>query len=216
MPKKVRKVRWEEELAGREEVGGGAAAAETDKKTAVVADLPHGEVCSLPKETKQEIKPRVEAFDEVAIAQANGTNGQIQLFEDRVRLGREGFGARMMLGVRGDREVLLSRISSVDFQPVGRFVDGYIQFVLVGEQEAEGVTSEPVGNENRVTFTRSQQAGFERLYLAIRQRIGRLMAGEAKEAPSDLEYLERLASLRDKRIITEEEFNAKKRQILGL
>ena len=202
--------------AGQEQVAPGVAAGNTDKQMTADPGLPHQKVWRRAKETRQqEVRPGVEASNETATAEANGVNGQVQLFGDRVRIGRKGFSARMMMGMKVDREVLLSHIRSVQFQPVGRFVDGYIQFILVGGQKAEGEASERNENENTVTFTRSQQPEFERLNTAIRERIGTLTQGKLKEALSNLDYLEKLASLRDKGIITEEEFIAKKKQLLA-
>jgi len=214
--KRIRRVTWEEGQASRGQASPEVAAGKTDKQMAVDTDLPHREDRRPAKETRQELKPGVDASSNTATAQANGVNGQVQLFGDRVRIGRKGFSARMMLGVKVDSVIPLSQIGSVQFRPVGRVVDGYIQFVLVGGQEGQGVTPEPTANENTVTFTRRQQPEFERLYLAVSQRIGTVTEGKVKEELSDLDYLEKVASLRDKGIITEEEFNAKKRKILGL
>jgi hypothetical protein len=45
--------------------------------------------------------------------------------------------------------------------------------------------------------------------------MNNLRAGNSK-SNSSLDELEKLASLRDRKIITDEEFEAKKRQLLGL
>ena len=58
----------------------------------------------------------------------------------------------------------------------------------------------------------------EPAFLAIRTEIQRRMA-EYKQGTrqgSSIDDLEKLASLRDRGIISEEEFNYKKRQILGI
>ena len=63
-------------------------------------------------------------------------------------------------------------------------------------------------------FRTSQQVAFERLKRALDQRMKEVQ--QASEGGSALDDLERLAALRDRGVINEEEFAAKKKQRLGL
>ena len=68
-----------------------------------------------------------------------------------------------------------------------------------------------------MTFDRKQEPDFAKAKALIDEYRDRAARPMVTAAPSSgLDDLERLAELRDKGIITEEEFVTKKRQILGL
>ena len=150
---------------------------------------------------------------EAVLMEAKGNNGQLELLADRLRIRRQGFLAFLCHGYKGDKEILLGHISSIQFKKVGGAANGYIQFAFVGGQEAKGGAFQAASDENSVMFTEPQQPAFERIKAAIDERIATLANGHAA---SSLDDLERLAALRDKGIITEDEFAAKKKQLLGL
>lgn len=152
---------------------------------------------------------------ERVIMEANGQAGQLQLLEDRIRILRKTVGANIMHGAKGDKDILLSHISSVQFKRAGWAI-GYIQFAFLGGKEAKHGSFEAWGDENTVTFNRDQQPAFEQINAAISERMGRTKETPHIKTPSNLDDLEKLASLRDKGIITEGEFQQKKNQILGL
>jgi hypothetical protein len=63
-------------------------------------------------------------------------------------------------------------------------------------------------------FNQKQQPSFIKIKEAIEEKM---VSGNKPTAKSSgLDDLEKLAELKEKGIITEEEFNAKKKQILGL
>ena len=63
-------------------------------------------------------------------------------------------------------------------------------------------------------FNTGQQSSFGKVKEAIEKKIA--LAEKSETKSSNLDELEKLAGLREKGIITEGEFNAKKRQILGI
>lgn len=150
---------------------------------------------------------------ETVVMEAKGINGQLELLDSMVRIRRKGVLAVMLMGLKGDKEIMLRQISSIQFKKAG-LTNGYIQFAFLGGQEAKGGAWQATSDENTVMFTSGQQPAFERIKAAIEQRLAAANGNGA--AVSSLDELERLASLRDKRIITEQEFEAKKKQLLGL
>jgi predicted Zn-dependent peptidase len=67
-------------------------------------------------------------------------------------------------------------------------------------------------DENGINFYQKSNASFEEAKSLIEQKIG--SANNIKTSVAD--ELEKLASLKEKGIITQDEFNAKKKQLLGL
>jgi hypothetical protein len=148
------------------------------------------------------------------IAAAKGINGIIELLPDRIRIRRKGFGALILHGLKGEKEILVSQISAIQLKKASMWTNGYIQFSFLGGQESKKGLFDATKDENTVMFNTKQQNGFLLLKERLDQRL--VSSRTSPNAPSNLDELEKLASLRDKGIITEEEFRLKKKQLLGL
>ena len=143
---------------------------------------------------------------------AEGLNGIVLLFPDHLRITRKGIGTFFTHGLKGDKDIQLSSISSIQFKNAGMMSNGYIQFAFLGGRESKGGILTAVRDENTVTFKKSQRVAFETLRDAVQVRLAKSGSGTSSSA----DEIEKLASLRDKGIVTEEEFEAKKKQLLGL
>lgn len=146
--------------------------------------------------------------------EVDGHNGQLELTDTVLRIKRKGVLAFMTQGLKGDKEILVSQISSIQFKKADFFTNGYIQFAFIGGREAKGGLFQGTQDENTVMFRASQQADFEKLRDELQRRIASVAA--VPMPPSALDELEKLASLRDKGIVSDEEFQQKKKQLLGL
>lgn len=155
-----------------------------------------------------------QAHADGVVLSAKGVNGQIDLFRDKIVIRRKGFRAFMTQGLKGEKDIYLSRISSVQYKKPGLVTNGYLQFTFSGGKETKGGLFDATRDENTVMFTKAQQAAFG----ALKERIETGLNTPAAQpvTSSGLDDLEKLASLRDKGIITAEDFETKKRQILGL
>ncbi len=149
------------------------------------------------------------------IIEAYGHNGQLEMTDTYIRIKRKGGLSFLTQGLKGDKEILISQITSIQFKPASIWTNGYIQFAFVGGSEAKGGILEAGGDENTVMFRLNQQPQFETFKQELQERMNNLRAGSSK-SHSNLDELEKLASLRDRKIISDEEFEAKKRQLLGL
>ncbi len=140
-----------------------------------------------------------------------GLNGQIELSDDTVIIDRKGVWGRS----EDFKEVFISQISAVEYKAAGTFTKGYISFTFNGDGGSlKGLTR----YRNSIEFNKNQQPRFDEL----RERIVAIQAsGKQRDTrpttpPDDIGELERLALLVEREIITQEEFQAKKRQILGI
>jgi hypothetical protein len=141
-----------------------------------------------------------------------GRNGQLELLNDRIRICRQGSLALFLQGAKGNKDIFYSDITSVQFKLPGMTV-GYIQFTFSGGQESKKGVFNATTDENTVTFTPAHKQDFEFAKGEIDRRIAHAKRGTVGQAAGLLE-LEKLASLKDKWIISLEEFAAKKQQIL--
>jgi len=148
------------------------------------------------------------------IMEVKGLNGQLEMTESVIRIKRKGAMALLTQGLKGNKEILISQISSIQFKKASSFFRGFIQFAFVGGQEAKGGIFQATQDENTVMFRVSQQPAFEAFRDELQKRITGMKPGGKQT--SGLDELEKLASLRDRGIVSEEEFQKKKKQILGL
>lgn len=158
------------------------------------------------------------------VCSARGRNGQVHLFDDRVLITRQGFVSAIAYGFRGDKEVLISEITSIGWKEPG-ITAGYIHFEYVGGQAPvrTGVFADDsiANNENAVLFTQDHQRDFEEFRKLLEERRAELRKPQQVEVvaaatASPMEELKKLAELKEMGIVTEEEFEAKKKQLLGL
>jgi len=147
-----------------------------------------------------------------------GIGGQLELWGDRVVIKRSGAVAAVSGGLEGrlgDKTIPLSQISAVQFRKATMMFNGYISFSFFGGREINGY-NEAAKNENSVIFYMWNQKPF----LLIKSSLDAYLAegeNETEDEPvSDYNNLEELAELRDKGIITAADFDAKKKQILGI
>jgi hypothetical protein len=151
---------------------------------------------------------------EDVILRARGVNSEVELLEGVVRIRRRSvFGFFAQAG-KFEKDILISEMSSIQFKKAGILADGYIQFTFA--HAGSSGTADLRRDENTVIFHGGQQKAFEALRQALEESIASRRRGSGSRASTDLDELEKLASLRDKGVLSEEEFSRKKRQILGL
>ena len=139
----------------------------------------------------------------------NGTlilnNGGVQ-----IKRGAKGF----LLGggmLRGDKSIPYSSIVAVQLKKCG-LTAGYIQLTLKGGSEAKGGLFQSATDENSINFYKKGNEPFAEAKKIIEEKINQTSNGQKSGADD----LEKYSQLRDKGILTEEEFQAKKKQILGI
>lgn len=141
-----------------------------------------------------------------------GYNGTLILTDSGViiKRGIKGF----LLGggkLRGDKTIPYASIVAVQLKKAG-MTAGYLQLTLKGGSEAKGGLFQSTTDENTVNFYNGKNKDFEE----VKETIEKHISGSSHKAASNLDELEKLASLKEKGIITQEEFDAKKKSLLEL
>ena len=145
---------------------------------------------------------------------AKGSNGLITIDGDWLTIDRKGFGrAAHSTGVR---QIPLASITAVQLRHARVFTDGFIRFAFAGSPEFRGGLQNAMRDENAVTFRRRHARGFNMIRAAVEHHITSHHAGARSGAGErDIpEQIKKLAELRDQKLITDEEFEAKKAQLL--
>lgn len=102
---------------------------------------------------------------------AAGIGGQMELTLTTLRILRSGVMAFMGHGFKGEKEILISSISSVQYRAPSFFANGYLQIAFHGGAEAKGGIFQAASDENTVLFSRGQQPEFDKLRDALRMRM---------------------------------------------
>lgn len=147
---------------------------------------------------------------------AEGVNGQLTLLDGRIRISRTGVLAFLTQGLKGDKEIQLSSIFSIQWKAAGVLTRGYIQFAFYGGAEAKGGLWQATEDENSILFTSGQQPEFEAIRDEIQRRLNQRDVPFTSGSASIADEIRKLAELRDEGILTPAEFEAKKRQLLGI
>jgi hypothetical protein len=146
---------------------------------------------------------------------AKGTNGTVKFDGTFVTIARTGAFARMTIG-KGEKRIPLASITSVQWKPPGAIVNGYIAFSVPGGNEKQSsfgaATSDAGKDENAVIVNKKQAAEFLPLREAVEEALAARSGGQA--TPDVTDQLRKLADLRDAGIVTAEEFEAKKADLL--
>jgi len=153
---------------------------------------------------------------EDALMEATGINGKVLLFKDVVRIKRIGVGSFLSGASKVEKDLLISQIASIQFKKAGVLNNGYIEFILMHNHERHDKDSGYEIYDSIVTFRPGQQAVFEAFREAVEAKLTAGFNRSPSAATTDLDELDKLASLRDRGVITEDEFNRKKRQLLSL
>ena len=145
---------------------------------------------------------------------AKGSNGLITIDGDWLTIDRKGFGRAGHS--QGDRRIPLASITAVQLRHARVFSDGFIRFTLPGSPEFRGGMETAMRDENAVTFRRRKTREFNMIRAAVEQHITAHRAGARSGAgESDIpEQIRKLGELRDQKLITEAEFEAKKAELL--
>ena len=154
-------------------------------------------------------------------ASFKGSNGQIELYEDKVIIKRKGFGSFMSnLGSnisKGDKSIFLDQIRAIEITK--GFVSGNI-FFNIGDSGALGSHKD---SSSRAETTVEYSSGNHKKAIEFKEQVESFMRQFKKggsiqtpQAVSQADELKKFKELLDQGVITEEEFNKKKKELLGL
>lgn len=144
-----------------------------------------------------------------------GYNGRIAIDSKGITITR-GVGAFFLTGkIRGQKFIPFSSITGIQTKKSG-LTTGFVQFVTKGSSESKSGLLDAIKDENTVTFQDNNK--IEEIRLFIQDKISDNIPKHSPTVSKDSSRfadLEKLAELKDKNIITLQEFEAQKLQILS-
>ena len=155
----------------------------------------------------------------MAVFELEGINGQLTVYEDKVVIERKGLMGFFSQGLAGDKTIPMSAIQSVQFREGGMLTNGFIQFAVLGGREAHGGVLKATQDENTVMLKMGEQSIIgQQIKEYVEKRIIELSKPQTAvvQQASPADEIMKFKQLFDQGIITQEEFEAKKKQLLEL
>lgn len=151
---------------------------------------------------------------------ATGSTGVIELHEHKLVIKRPNAGGGCLnpFSGSGEKQFMLADVTSIEFKaPTDKRDFGYIQFTFIGGQESKAIGGDVQRDENSVMFGLLQAPQFETLRLAVESKMLAYRANQGGSfAPqaTGIDELTKLADLRDRGAISDQEFETQKRRLL--
>lgn len=141
----------------------------------------------------------------------------LKVYEDRIVISHKGVLNFLAMGAHGDKTIYYSDLTAVQFKKAG-FLAGHIQFSLLGGRESTGGVFAASADENTITINSNENETAEKIVEYVQNKIREAKQPKTVSAPatSPADEVLKLKGLLDAGIITQEEFDAKKKQLLGL
>ena len=139
----------------------------------------------------------------------------LKVYEDRIVISHSGVLNFFAMGIKGDKTIYYNDLTAVQFKKAG-WTAGHIQFSLLGGRESVGGILAASSDENTITINSDENDTAEKMVAYIQEKIKEARQPKATISTSSADEIMKLKNLADMGIITQEEFDAKKKQILGL
>lgn len=146
-----------------------------------------------------------------------GVQDVLELYEDRVTITPKGIFGAINKGFKGTKIIPFTSITAIQFKKSG-ILSGYLQFTIPGGNESRGGVFDATKDENSFLFAGTKaNEDAEKIKNYIEKQIQKLRNPVAprQESSSISSELEKLGELKNKGVLTDEEFQAAKKRLLG-
>lgn len=143
------------------------------------------------------------------------TKTYLTINDNSLSIRRKGALNLMTQGLKGEKTIPLKSITSVQIKKPG-LTNGYIQFSLPGGNESKGGVFKATQDENTIMFSKKYYNDMLELKQSIESIVFDGGKATTAQATSSADEILKFKKLLDESIITQEEFDAKKKELLGL
>ncbi|MCP1324639.1 DUF4429 domain-containing protein [Bacillus sp. S0628] len=133
-----------------------------------------------------------------------------------IRLKRKGALNFLNHGLDGEKTIDINNMTGIQIKKANFFTNGYIQFIFMGSQESKRGVMAAATDENTVMFTKREQKMAEEIKEYIESILVNKSKTQVAASVSGADEILKYKELLDQGVITEEEFRAKKKQLLGI
>lgn len=152
-----------------------------------------------------------------AIYTMKGVSELLEVFENKLTITPKGVLGLMSKGLKGTKTIPFASISGIQFKEAGSVFSGYIQFTIPGGNESGGGVFAAAIDENTFMFAEKKNNQLAtQIKEYIESAVLNLRTPHASASTTNIsDELQKLAKLRDQGILTEEEFQAAKKRLIG-
>lgn len=159
-------------------------------------------------------------MEENVVMTLKGYKGDsVILYDDRLVISHRGVLNMLSMGIQGDKTIYYSEITAVQFKKASAFLNGFVQFSIKGGRENVSGLSGATSDENSIIISgNSQNVEAEKVFEFVNKKIAetRNQNNNVTVQSSGADELAKFKKLLDDGVISQDEFDAKKKQILGL
>ena len=147
-----------------------------------------------------------------------GFKGELKVYEDRIEINKKGSG---FIAGNTSKTLPMANIMSVSLTPTTLWTRGFIEFTVPGGKDSSKI-EEALRNENALPLlSKKDNEAAAKIKAYVEEQIMKNATNKGgativQQAASPAEELKKMKELLDADIITQEEFDAKKKQLLGL
>jgi hypothetical protein len=140
-------------------------------------------------------------------------NGKdLEIFEDKLKITPTG-----IWGIAGGGKTIpFSSLTAIEFKEAGGLIPGYLQFSLVGGRESVGGFLTAAEDENSFMFLKGNNEQAIKIKDYIEDKLQSLRNPSPSKSSNSADEIAKLFDLKEKGIITDEDFQKGKNKILGL
>lgn len=143
----------------------------------------------------------------------HGVSSSIYVIDQKIMIKHRGFLSAINRGLVGEKVIPIANLTSIQFKRAAA-LNGYIQFATAAS-EATGGAFDATRDENSVLFSKDQEQDFAE----FRDRIQAMMDQSKTATPialavDPLDQLKKLKELLDAGVLTQEEFDSKKQNLM--
>ncbi len=152
-----------------------------------------------------------------AIYTMKGVQDLLEVFEDSLKITPKGVLGFLNKGLKGTKEIPFHSIVAIQFKEAGTLLSGYIQFTIPGGNESRGGLLAAQQDENTFMFAEKKN---NKLAIEIKTYIEttmrKLRTPQVSSPSTNLsDELQKLAGLKEQGILSDEEFQAAKKRLIG-
>ena len=155
-------------------------------------------------------------MEEIVFDFKSSVGDGLKVYKDRIVITHSGVLNFFAMGIKGDKTIYYNDLTAVQFKKAG-WTAGHIQFSLLGGRESTGGVFAASSDENTITINSNENEIAEKIVSYIQERIKEARQPKvAVAANSAADEVLKLKNLLDMGVITQEEFDTKKKELLGI
>lgn len=146
-----------------------------------------------------------------------GVDGQLEIYEDSVIITRNGRGARSIHGRAGDKSIPMESIKYITLKTGTIWSRGEIAFGVAGSVDRTNWLDTNKNRSNTILFTKDNNEKAQKIKTYIEEQLLRYQNKPLSDkTPDAADEILKYKNLLDIGAITQEEFELKKKQLLGI